>query len=112
MKQPQHKVQKNQKTYPVKNAGRPKKKGQLVFAAFLLIAVVSAALFALKKDTTGEATPQKISGQPALEVDRQAVDLGDVKLGQPVEVSFEVTNAGGQPLVFTEEPYIEVKEGC
>ena len=52
------------------------------------------------------------SGAPSLKVDKERVDLGDVKLGQTVEVSFLLSNAGDQPLRFNEPPYIEVKEGC
>lgn len=52
------------------------------------------------------------SGAPSLKVDKESVDLGDVRLGQTVEVSFLLSNAGDQPLRFNEPPYIEVKEGC
>jgi hypothetical protein len=38
--------------------------------------------------------------------------LADVKLGQPVKVSFIITNVGDQPLRFSEQPYVEVVEGC
>jgi uncharacterized protein (DUF58 family) len=50
------------------------------------------------------------AGTPQIQVDREAVDLGDVPLGQTVEVAFEVTNTGTAPLRFREDPYI--KEGC
>ena len=52
------------------------------------------------------------SGAPKLKVDQEVVDLGDVKLGKTVQVSFELSNAGDQPLRFSEAPYIEVVEGC
>jgi hypothetical protein len=45
-------------------------------------------------------------------VDKEKVDLGEVKLGKTVEVSFELTNVGDQTLRFSEQPFIEVKEGC
>jgi hypothetical protein len=54
----------------------------------------------------------QVSGRPSLQVDKERVDLGDVRLGQTVEVSFEVSNVGDQTLHFNEEPYIEVVEGC
>jgi len=54
----------------------------------------------------------EVNGAPALKVDKEQVDLGDVKLDQTVEVSFEVTNIGDQMLRFDEQPYIEVVEGC
>jgi hypothetical protein len=52
------------------------------------------------------------NGSPSLKVDKEKVDLGDVKLGQSVQVSFQITNAGNQALRFAKDPYIEVKEGC
>jgi len=54
----------------------------------------------------------EVKGAPALRVDREIEDLGDVKLGQVVKVSFELTNVGDQPLRFSQPPYVEVKEGC
>jgi hypothetical protein len=53
-----------------------------------------------------------VNGAPSLKVDREQVDLGNVQLGQTVEVSFRVTNVGDQTLRFSEPPYIEVLEGC
>ncbi|OGN91004.1 MAG: hypothetical protein A2Y88_09705 [Chloroflexi bacterium RBG_13_48_10] len=49
---------------------------------------------------------------PSLKVDKEKVDLGDVKLGQTVMVSFQLTNQGDKTLKFTKAPYIEVLEGC
>ena len=57
-------------------------------------------------------TAIEVSGAPSLKVDKEKVDLGNVKLGQTVEVSFLLSNAGDQPLKFNEKPYIEVKDGC
>jgi hypothetical protein len=54
----------------------------------------------------------EVTGAPALKADKEMVDLGDVKLDQPVQVTFQLTNVGDQTLRFTEEPYIEVVEGC
>src|SRR5689334_15680366 len=56
-------------------------------------------------------TPEA-AGRAKLKVDRQKVDLGNVQLGQTVAVAFELTNVGDQPLRFTDQPYIEVVEGC
>jgi hypothetical protein len=47
-----------------------------------------------------------------LKVDKEKVDLGDVKLGQTVMVSFQLTNLGDKTLKFTKAPYVEVLEGC
>jgi len=56
--------------------------------------------------------PIEVAGGPSLRVDKEQVNLGDVKLGQTVKVSFDLTNVGDQPLSFSEAPTVEVKEGC
>jgi hypothetical protein len=63
----------------------------------------------------GQATPKpapEVTGSARLKVDREQVDLGDVRLGQTVEVSFQLSNVGDQALRFTTPPYVEVVEGC
>ena len=86
--------------------------------AFLLTAVglgailiVIAAASLLARDA-GKRAAVEVTGQPRLKVDRQAIDLGDIPLGQVVEVAFVLTNVGDQPLQLTEAPYVEVVEGC
>jgi hypothetical protein len=54
----------------------------------------------------------EVKGSPSLKVDQEKIDLGDVKLGKTVEVTFMLTNVGDQPLRFSKAPYIEVAEGC
>ena len=54
----------------------------------------------------------EVKGAPALKADKEKVDFGNVKLGQTVQVSFDVANVGDQPLHFTEAPWVEVIEGC
>ncbi len=56
-------------------------------------------------------TPEAL-GAPRVKADRQKVDLGDVKLGQVVQVSFEITNTGDQTLRFVNDPFVEVVAGC
>ena len=56
--------------------------------------------------------PIEVTDVPRLKADRQRVDLGDVQLRQKVEVSFQLANAGDQPLTLTEAPYVTVAEGC
>jgi hypothetical protein len=95
-----------------KMASPPQKK----FPAWLLLIIgagvvlIAVALISSRQATT-PATPQ-VSGGPALQVDKEKVDLGDIPLGQTVNVSFELTNIGDQPLQFTKQPYIEVAAGC
>ncbi len=81
--------------------------------ALLLLAV----FFALRGNTANPSAPPpnftpEAKGGGHLKVDRDSVDLGNVALGQTVQVSFTVTNTGDQPLQFKEDPFIEVKEGC
>jgi len=45
-------------------------------------------------------------------VDRQEINLGDVKFNVPKTFTITVTNVGDQPLRFAQAPYIEVVEGC
>lgn len=65
----------------------------------------------------GNQNPQplaaiEVHGAPSLKADQEQIDLGNVSLGQTVQVSFRLTNVGDQPLRFSEKPYIEVVEGC
>jgi hypothetical protein len=76
-----------------------------------LIAVAALAFWGGDRSKAPKAEIE-VTGAPSLKVDQEVVDLGDVKLGQTVEVAFQLTNVGDKPLQFTEEPYIEVKEGC
>lgn len=69
------------------------------------------AVFAFKQPSKPKATIE-VTGAPSLKVDQEQIDLGDKKLGQTVEVSFQLTNVGDQTLRFSAAPYIEVKEGC
>lgn len=54
----------------------------------------------------------QVEDASALRVDKQKIDLGDVKLGQTVQVEFTLTNVGDQSLRFSQAPYVEVVQGC
>ncbi len=73
--------------------------------------LVFAAISILNRPSQAKA-PVEVAGSPSLKVDKQKVDLGEIKLGRTVDVSFELTNVGDQTLRFSKTPYIEVKEGC
>jgi cell division septal protein FtsQ len=75
----------------------------LVGAAFLV--------FRGNQDTAPLAAID-VQGSPSLKVDKEQVNLGNIQLGQTVQVSFRLTNVGDQPLRFSDRPYIEVVEGC
>ncbi|GIV64827.1 MAG TPA: hypothetical protein DCE76_11105 [Anaerolineaceae bacterium] len=51
-------------------------------------------------------------GMPEIMVDRQMIDMGYQPFEKRVTFSIKVTNTGDGTLRFTEEPYIEVLEGC
>ena len=73
--------------------------------------LILGVFFASSKSVKPKAAIE-VTGSPSLKVDKKEVDLGDVKLSQTVQVSFQLTNVGDQTLQFTKEPYVEVKEGC
>lgn len=75
--------------------------------AFLVLAVL-----ALRGGNSDSKATIEVNGAPSVKVDKEQVDLGDVKLGRTVEVTFKITNVGDQTLRFNEQPYIEVVEGC
>lgn len=74
------------------------------------VILIIAAFFAFQKNPTSFSA--EVSSGPSLKADKEKVDLGDVKLGNTVQVSFELKNSGDQPLQFSKAPYIEVVEGC
>jgi hypothetical protein len=81
----------------------------LLFAGGVLLVI--GAVFALNKPSQPKAAIE-VSGTPSLKVDREKVDLGNVKLGQTVDVKFTIMNVGDQTLRLSKAPYIEVLEGC
>jgi hypothetical protein len=54
----------------------------------------------------------EVVGAASLKIDRESINLGDVKMGVAVQVVFKIQNTGDQPLVFTRNPFVEVLEGC
>jgi hypothetical protein len=80
----------------------------IALGGLLLVAVAFLAL----RDKPAPEAAIEVTGAPSLKVDKEKVDLGDVKLNQTVQVSFQLTNVGDQTLRFTKDPFIEVVEGC
>lgn len=104
-------MQKSEKN-PSKHGGPQKKndKTPLILGIGSVIILIIAAVFVFQKKPASY-TPE-VTGGPSLKVDKEKVDLGDMKLGSTAQVSFEITNVGNQPLQFSKAPFIEVKEGC
>lgn len=90
-----------------KNRRRPQRKSisplVLMIGGGLLL--IAAALFVAFGNRGG-------GGTPALSVDQQVIDYGDVKFNTEKSFTIKVTNTGDGTLRFEEEPYIEVREGC
>jgi hypothetical protein len=90
-------------------------RGPLILVGLGVVLVILVAVFALRRPASGSPpasfTPD-VKGAAAIRADKDKVDLGDMKLGATADVSFTVTNTGDQPLRFTKQPYVEVKEGC
>ena len=98
----------SRKVSPQKPAGFPIWLPLIIVAGVVLIAV------AVLSNTSSPAAPAApdASGTPALSVDKDKFDFGNVPLGQTVSVAFDVANTGDAPLRFKEKPYIEVAAGC
>jgi len=94
---------------------RKQKKGSTRWAPLLFVVggvlLTIFAIWGLRDKSNAKATIE-VTGMPSLKVDKESVDLGNVKLDKHAEVSFELTNVGDQTLRFAEEPYIEVVQGC
>ena len=100
--------------YATKRSRKRKQRNRwvpLVLGAGGLLLLVLAVL-ALRGGGSGSKAAIEVNGAPAIQVDKEQVDLGEVKLGQTVEVAFKITNVGDQPLRLSEQPYVEVVEGC
>jgi len=90
---------------------RKKQPWPMVVLLAVGVLLIIGAIFAFKKPSAPKEAVE-VSGKPSLKVDQQKIDLGDVKLGQTVEVKFKLTNVGDQTLSFDKAPYVDVVEGC
>ncbi len=97
-----------------KVVAQKKQKAPIWLWAIIAAGVVLIAFVVIDTASRNSSPPPAplVTGAPALQVDKEKVDFGDVKLGQTGEATFEVTNVGDQPLRFNEKPYVEVVEGC
>jgi multidrug efflux pump subunit AcrA (membrane-fusion protein) len=76
------------------------------------VALLALAIFAFRPRPPAPKAAIEVTGAPSLKVDQEEVNLGDIKLGRTVSVSFQLINVGDKPLRFSKTPYIEVLEGC
>ena len=98
----------SRKVTPQKQPGFPIWLPLIIVAGVVLIA---AALLSNAQPSAAPLEPAT-SGTPALSVNVEQIDLGNVPLGQTVTASFELVNTGDAPLRLKEKPYIEVAAGC
>ncbi len=101
-------------TKPSKKVAPQKQPGFPIWLPLIIVAGVVLIAVAVLSNNSSPAAPAAPSanGTPALSVDKDKFDFGNVPLGQTVQVSFEVANTGDAPLRFKEKPYIEVAAGC
>ncbi|RME41935.1 MAG: hypothetical protein D6796_15125 [Caldilineae bacterium] len=85
----------------------------LTLAGALLVILGGIALLWPSADAgSAPAGAIKVTGAPALEVDRTEVDEGDIPLGRTIKTTFRLRNVGDQPLHIMGEPQVELVEGC
>jgi len=73
-----------------------------------VVLIFAALLVTMGRRDGGTGT----GGAPAIAVDQERIDFGDVKLDTPLTFRIQVTNNGDGALRFKEKPTIEVVEGC
>ncbi len=83
--------------------------GLLALGGLILVAMTA---FLINNNKPASKVQVDVKGSPRLKVDKDQVDLGKVALGNTVSVDFTLSNTGDQPLKLSEQPYIDVIEGC
>jgi hypothetical protein len=102
----------NKKSYkPSRKRKREPRPWPILLAVGGLLLLAAALLFS-GRGVSSPKVPVEVKGQPSLKVDQEKVDFGEVQFEQPVYVTFTLSNVGDQTLRFSEQPYIEVLEGC
>jgi hypothetical protein len=84
---------------------KQKQKFPWIFLALGGVFIVLAAFLFARQGGDG-------GGTPAITVDQQRIDYGDVKFNVEKTFAIKVTNIGDGTLRFKEEPYVEIVEGC
>jgi hypothetical protein len=97
-----------------KGQGSPgKSRLPLILVAGGVVIILLAAFFVYSGSQSSKSnSAQETGGVPVLKVDKERIDFGDVKVDTPVTASFEISNAGDDPLRISQVPKVEVVEGC
>lgn len=90
----------------------PPKGPLLMIAGGLILLLALGYVFFGSSLTSTPPAVIEVTGAPALKVNQEKIDFGNVKLGETVQAEFTLTNVGDQPLKFTSKPYIQVAAGC
>jgi hypothetical protein len=77
----------------------------------LVVPVVIVGLLFFASTRQQPYVPE-ITGRPAVQVDQELFDYGDVTVGTMVNTVFHVKNIGDKTLLILDEPYVQVVEGC
>ncbi len=81
----------------------------LIFGGVLLL----TAVFVLANKARGAGgAGSSIGGVPHIAVDPAKIDYGYVQFGNDKTFTIKVSNVGDGALQFSEQPYVEVLEGC
>lgn len=83
-----------------------------VVAGVVLVGTAVALAYGAWRRPSRPPAALEVTGAPALRASPERIDLGDVRLGQTVQVAVELANVGDQTLRLSQEPWIEVVEGC
>jgi hypothetical protein len=90
---------------------KQKRKGSILRAVVFWViglGLIVTALFTFRSNNPAEVS----GGTPAISVDRQMIDYGDLADFTKITFTITVTNTGTGMLRFSETPYVEVLEGC
>jgi hypothetical protein len=98
-------MNKKQKRQELRKQKQKRRNTMILLAIGGAMMVLAAFLFARQGGDDG-------GGMPAIAVDQQKIDYGDVKFGVNKTFAIKVTNTGDGTLRFKEMPYVQVLEGC
>lgn len=76
------------------------------------VALIVGLIIVLTLQFTNQDFVPKVEGAPSIEVKQSVIDHGTIEVNRQITSAFEVRNVGDEYLYFTDQPYVEVIEGC